>query len=143
MLKKIAFIFIAGLLISNSLPAQDTAKIVIPKRVANKMLGMFPQTQVVPVTWSKEGDNYKGILTIMEKPATAVFDSTGKVIRVERRLHYSFLPKTIVAQLNKKYPENEILDVYELTDSKGNKTYKTTYKCIQTSVFNTEGAIVK
>jgi hypothetical protein len=143
MYKKIALIMISGFLISCSLLAQDTAKIVVPKKVANKMLGMFPQTQVVPVTWSMEGYNYKGTLKIMEKPAIAVFDSTGKIVRIERRLHSSFLPKKIVSQLNKEYPGNEILDVYELTDAKENKTYKTTFQCTQTRVFNPEGVDVK
>lgn len=107
------------------------------------MLAMFPQTQAVPVTWSKEGDNYKGSLTIMEKPAFAVFDSTGKVVRIEKRLHVSYVPKKVTDQLNKQYPGNEILDVYELTDPAGKKSYKLTYQFKQTSVFNAEGIIEK
>jgi len=143
MLKRIIFILVTGLFLSGSLFAQEIEKVVVPDAVKNKMLGMFPQTQAIPVTWVKEGTNYKGSLTIMEKPAFAVFDSAGKIVRIEKRLHVSYLPKKVVTQLNKQYPGNEILDVYELTDAAGKKTYKTTFQYKQTSVFNPEGGLEK
>ena len=143
MLKRFVFILVAGLCLSGTILAQDAGNVVVPQKVKNKMLAMFPQTQAVPVTWSKEGVNYKGALTIMEKPAFAVFDSTGKVVRIEKRLHVSYVPKKVTDQLNKQYPGNEILDVYELTDAAGTKTYKLTYQFKQTSVFNAEGMIQK
>ena len=143
MLKRIVFIMIAGLFMSSFMLAQDTAKIVVPQKVKNKMMGMFPQTQVVPVIWVKDGDNYKGSLTIMDKPAFALFDSTGKVVRIEKRMNVYYLPKKILAQLNKQYPGNEILEIFELTDSSGRKTYRTTFKCTQTFIYNAEGVIEK
>ena len=143
MFKKIVFILIVGLFMSSSMPAQDTTKIVVPQKVKNKMLGMFPQTQVVPVTWVKDGQNYKASLIIMEKPAFALFDSTGKVVRIEKRLNVYYLPKKIVNQLNKQYPSNEILEIFEVTDATGKKIYKTTFKCTQTLIFNADGVIEK
>jgi hypothetical protein len=143
MFKRIILIVFAGLLYQFSLFAQDAEKLVVPDAVKNKMLGMFPQTQAVPVEWVKDGSNYKGSLKIMEKPAFAVFDSTGNVVRIEKRLHVSYLPKKVTTQLNKLYPGNEILDIYEMTDAAGKKTYKTTFKYTQTEVFNPEGVVVK
>jgi hypothetical protein len=143
MFRNLTIIIVAVLCLCGSAFAQDAEKLVVPDAVKNKMLGMFPQTQAVPVTWVKEGVNYKGSLTIMEKPAFAVFDSTGNVVRIEKRLHSSYLPKKVTAQLNKQYPGNEILDIYELTDAAGKKTYKTTFKYTQTSVFTTEGVELK
>jgi len=107
------------------------------------MLALFPQTQAVPVTWSKEGVNYMGTLKIMDKPAYVVIDSTGKVVRIERRLHVSYLPKKVVEQLNRDYPGNEILDVYELTDAADKKSYRTTYRFQKTSTFTSDGIIMK
>ena len=143
MLKKITVIMIAGLLISVFLLAQDTGKIIVPLKVKNKMLALYPQTQDVPVTWSKEGLNYKGSLTIMEKPANIVFDSTGKVIYVEKRIHPTYLPKKISAQLNSNYPGNIIQEVFEYTNAAGKKTYKTTYQVIITTQFNEDGTVSK
>jgi hypothetical protein len=143
MLKKTILLLIGGLLFSGFLLAQDASNIVVPTAVKNAMLFKFPQTQAVPVTWVKEGANYSGTLLIMQKPAFAVFDSTGKILRVEKRLHISFLPKKIITQMNKQYPNNEILDIYELTDAAGKVTYKITFHYKQTSVFNADGAIEK
>jgi hypothetical protein len=143
MLKKTILLLIGGLLFSGFLLAQDASNIVVPTAVKNAMLFKFPQTQAVPVTWVKEGANYSGTLLIMQKPAFAVFDSTGKILRVEKRLHISFLPKKIITQMNKQYPNNEILDIYELTDAAGKVTYKITFQYKQTSVFNADGAIEK
>ncbi len=143
MLKKVFIFLIGSVLISASLIAQNAGKIEVPTAVKNAMLFKFPQTQEVPVTWTKEGAYYSGTLMIMEKPALAVFDSTGKIIRIEKRLHISFLPKKIITALNKQYPGNEILDIYELTDAAGKKTYKTTFQYKQTSVFNADGVVEK
>lgn len=104
---------------------------------------LFPQIQVVPVTWVKEGANFKGSLKILEKPAFAIIDTTGKLVRVERRLNVYYLPKKIITQLNKLYPGNEIIDIYELTNALEKKTYKITYQYKQTSVFNPEGELEK
>jgi len=143
MLRRIVFILVAALCLAGSLPAQDTAKIVVPKRVKNKMLALYPQTQEVPVTWCKEGLYYKGSLTIMEKPAFIVFDSIGKVIRIEQKIHQTYLPKKIIAQLNKDYPGNVIQEIFEFTDAAGVKTYKTTFQVSLTRLYNPDGTIAK
>ena len=143
MLKRFIFILVAGLCLSGFVLAQDTTKLVVPKKVKNRVLAMWPQTQAVPVTWTKEGAYFKASLLIMEKPAFAIIDTTGKLIQVERRLHVTYLPKKIIDQLNKQYPGIEILDIYELTDAAGKVTYRTTYQFKQTTVFAADGTVVK
>ncbi len=143
MKNRIGLMLIVGLLMTSCLFAQDTAKVIVPKAVSNKMIGIFPQTQLDPVTWSKEGANYKGAFVIMDKPAFAIFDEKGQVIRIERRLHYTYLPKKIVSNLNEQYPGNVIEDVYETTDAAGGKTYKTTFKYKKTINFKEDGLEVK
>ena len=71
MLKRFIFILVAGLCLSGFVLAQDTTKLVVPKKVKNRVLAMWPQTQAVPVTWTKEGAYFKASLLIMEKPAFA------------------------------------------------------------------------
>jgi len=143
MYRKICLVLVLGILMSIDIYAQNSETLVVPEAVKNSMLMRFPQTQKVPVTWSKDGANFKGSLVVMEKPAFAIFDVTGKIIRVERTMHYSFLSKKIVSQLNSQYPGNEILDVYEVTDAAGLKTYKTTFKYTKSEVFKEDGSIVK
>ena len=139
---RVVLMLILGVLISVSLLAQESG-LVVPKAVKNRMLAKFPQTQDVPVAWTKEGTNYKGSLTIMDKPAFALIDETGKIIRLERTIHYSYLPKKISDQLSKLYPGYEVLDVFEVTDAVGAKTYKTTFQYKQTLVFDAEGVSAK
>jgi hypothetical protein len=143
MLKRIIVILVAGLCLAGSLLAQDTAKLFVPKRVKNKMLALYPQTQEVPVTWTKDGLYYRGSLTIMEKPAFIVFDSTGKVIRTEKRIHQTYLPKKITGQLNTEFPGNVIKEIFEYTDAAGVKTYKTTIQATITRMYNEDGTIAK
>jgi hypothetical protein len=107
------------------------------------MLALYPQTQEVPVTWTKEGLYYKGSLIIMEKPAAIIFDSTGKVLRTEKKIHQTYLPKKIISQLNADYPGNVFQDIFEFTDATGVKTYKTTFQVTITKVFNADGTVAK
>jgi len=138
------FVFLViGILLSVNLFAQSNENLTIPQAVKNGMLANFPQTQKVPVTWSKEGDLYKGTLMVMDKPGIVVFNESGKIVRMEMRLHSAYLPQNIKDKLSKQFPGYEILDIYELTDINGKKTYRTSYQFKQTSLFNEDGEIVK
>jgi hypothetical protein len=79
----------------------------------------------------------------MEKPAAILFDSTGKVIYTEKRIHPTYLPKPIVAQLKSEDPAYAIKEIFEYTDAAGKKTYKTTYSVVRTVMFNEDGTQVK
>jgi len=143
MFRRIVFIMLAGLFMTVSLMAQDAGELAVPKRVKNKMLALYPQTQEVPVTWSKEGVYFKGALTIMEKPAQIVFDTTGRVIRIEQRIHQTYLPKPILKQLAAEDKDYEIKEIFEFTDAAGKKTYKTSYTVVKTVLYNEDGTVVK
>jgi len=121
----------------------QNSDLIIPQAVKNRMLARFPQTQDVPVTWTKDGVNYKGSLIIMDKPAFAIIDETGKLVRLEKTIHFSYLPKKISDYLSRQYIGYQILDVYEITDSSGIKTYKTTFQYKQTMDFNVDGVPLK
>jgi len=123
--------------------SQTKTELVIPPIVKNEMLAVFPQAFDIPVTWEMEGLNFKGNIEIMGNPAFAVFNENGKLIRRENKMHVSYLSKSIIRELDSKYPGNEILEVYEVLDSSGTKTYKTTYKFKATTVFRNDGSIVK
>ncbi|MFZ4799369.1 MAG: hypothetical protein ACOYMA_17850 [Bacteroidia bacterium] len=143
-MKKIIFLILAfGFFGSIALSAQETSDIIVPEVVKNRLMAMWPQIQAVPVTWSMDGGNYKATILILEKPAFAIIDPAGKLIKVERRLGVYYLPKEITASLNKQFPENEVLDIYEFTNSNGIKTYNITYKVKTTSLFNSDGKLIQ
>jgi len=142
MLKRIISVFITIICMCGYLYSQDTAKVVVPQEVKNMMIAHYPQTQEVPVTWSLEGKYYKGSLMIMGKPAAIVFDSTGKIIRSEKRIHQTYLPKKIVSQLNTEFPGFVYGDIYEF-ETAGVKTYKVSFQVIKTTIYNPDGTIVK
>jgi hypothetical protein len=142
MKKRIGLILTLGFLTLVTLIAQESSNIVPPEVVKNRLMAMWPQIQAVPVTWTMDGSNYKATILILDKPAFAIIDPTGKLIKVERRLGVYYLPKEISASLNKQFPENEILDIYEFTDSNGVKTYSITYKVKTTSLFSSEGKVI-
>ena len=76
--------------------AQKNDTLVVPQVVKNRMLANFPQTMDIPVIWEKEGANYKGTLTVMEKPATMVVDPTGKLLWIEYRQSEDYLPAVVI-----------------------------------------------
>ncbi len=119
--------------------AQKIDSVAIPEIIWNRMLLTYPSTRVYPVTWTKEKGIYKGELTIMEKPAFALIDSTGRLIRKEKRYPETHLPTQIKDELTTKFPGYKIIDIYQFTDEKGIQTYKTTFQCEQTIIYNTDG----
>jgi hypothetical protein len=145
MKKLISFVLTLGFLVPFTMFAQVSGSnsIVVPEVVKNRLMSIWPQIQAVPVTWTMEGGNFKGEIVVLDKPAFALIDPVGKLLKVEKRLNAYYLPKEVSASLNKQFPENEILDIYELTDSNGIKTYNITYKVKTTSLFNSEGKVIQ
>ena len=119
--------------------AQKIDSAAIPKIVWNGMFDTYPVTYVYPVTWTKEGSLYKGQLTLMEKPAFALIDSTGRLIRKERLFPEFHLPKQIKNEMTTKYPGYKIKEIYQFTDDKGKETYKITFQFEQTTIYNPDG----
>ena len=133
----------AGLFLTVALQAQDKQEITVPQKVKNKMLAMHPQTQEVPVVWTKEGDNYKGSLLFMGTPGFLVFDSTGRVIRSEQRILPLYVPKPVLETLKAEDPNYVIKEVIEITSPGGKKSYHATYQVTRVAVFNADGTLVK
>jgi hypothetical protein len=122
---------------------QTETKINVPKKVKDKVLFLFPHTVDEPVTWSKEGMNYKASLTAWEMPANAILDSLGNVLSMEKRLHEKYLPPKVKENLLKEYPDCIILMVFEITNAKGEKSYKTKVQIKTDFLFDSKGTLIK
>ncbi len=119
--------------------AQKIDSVAIPQVIWRRMLMTYPMAQRHPVSWTKEGLLYKGELTILETPAFALIDSTGRLIRKEKKVMEAYLPKQIKDEMTTKYPGYKMIDIFQYTDDKGKETYKTTFQSVQSVIYNPDG----
>ncbi|MCX6304747.1 MAG: hypothetical protein NT040_07255 [Bacteroidetes bacterium] len=119
--------------------SQQLAPSQVPQNVKDRLQAKFPQTIEIPVDWSKEQGNYKASLTIMDSPAFMVLDSLGRTVRIERKIHESYLPKKAKAKLYKLDPNYTVVNVMQVTDSKEKISYKAVVKITNNFSFDTEG----
>ncbi|MCX6267698.1 MAG: hypothetical protein NTW16_10125 [Bacteroidetes bacterium] len=113
----------------------------VPTDIKDRLQAVFPQTIDIPVSWSKEKGNYKAAITIMDAPAFMVIDSLGHTVRIERKLHETYLPKKAKAYLKTLDPNFEFISIYEITDNKEKVTYKTIAKIATSFTFETDGTL--
>ena len=69
-----------------------------------------------------------------------VMDSTGRTIRIERKLHENYLPQKAKDKLKSLDPNYTVVSVYEVTDSKEKITYKTIAKISRNFTFDQSGS---
>jgi len=111
----------------------------VPQNVKDRLQAKFPQTIEIPVSWSKEKGNYKASITIMDSPAFMIMDSLGRTIRVERKIHETYLPKKAKDKLKSLDPNYQVVSVMQVTDSKEKVTYKTVAKITSNFTFDGNG----
>ncbi len=115
--------FIACVLLAS---AQNNKPLVVPKMVKNRFQFLFPPTidsVAHPVKWERVKPNYKGTTMVMEFPATALIDSTGKVLRVERVINEYYLPEKIKEYLKTTYKDIPVKTVSRVTNEKGKNSF--------------------
>ncbi|MEI7661280.1 MAG: hypothetical protein WCK34_03740 [Bacteroidota bacterium] len=142
-MKKI-IIFLAFLLCVQISFAQKNKRLVIPESVKGRFLFLFPQTQDTvanPIKWEKVKGNYRATITVMDAPATAVIDSSGKALRVERVVHEFYLPEKAKEYLKTNYKELKVKSVVQVTDDKGKIVYTTLLE--SKPVFDQNGNLLK
>lgn len=111
----------------------------VPQHIKDRVQFKFPQSIDLPVVWSREKGDYKATMPIMDSPAMILVDSTGKIKRIERRIHDSYLPekaKKYLKQLDDKY---EVVSVLQITDDKEQVTYKTVARIKTDFTFDGKG----
>ncbi|HNY03743.1 MAG TPA: hypothetical protein PKG48_14190 [Bacteroidales bacterium] len=137
------FFMLAGI-VAFSQPIQPDK---VPQNIKERLQFKFPQAMDVPVSWSKEKNNYKATLTIMDEPAVMVMDTTGKSLRIERRIHDTYLPKKAKDYLKSLDKNFEVISVTQITEGdelyegkeKVKVTYKTVAKIKSNFTFDTNG----
>lgn len=122
--------------------AQEIPSSQIPKDVLDRLHHAFPQSMDLPVKWTREKQDYKASLTIMDEPAFVVIDSTGLQKRLERRINDAYLPDAAKQHLKKIDPKHQIISVYKVVDEKENVTYKTVARIVTTINFDAKGKAI-
>ncbi len=119
--------------------AQQLQPSQVPQNIKDRLQAKFPQTIEIPVSWSKEKGNYKAAITIMDSPAFMVIDSLGRTVRIEKKIHESYLPKKAKDKLFKLDPKYEVVSAMQITDNKEKVTYKTVVKISSNFTFDGSG----
>ena len=114
----------------------------VPTYIKERLQAKFPQTIDIPVFWSMEKGNYKASITIMDTPAFMVIDTLGRTVRIERKIHESYLPKKAKDHLKSLDPNYQIISVMQLTDDKEKVSYKTVAKISTDFTFDSKGTVV-
>lgn len=113
----------------------------VPQKIKDKVQFTFPQALDQPVSWSKEKGEYKANLTIMDTPAMIVVDTLGKIKRVERRIHESYLPQKARTYLKSLDPNYQVVSVMQITEDKEKVSYKTVARIKTDFTFDSNGNI--
>ncbi|MDP1622514.1 MAG: hypothetical protein Q8M08_09285 [Bacteroidales bacterium] len=134
------FIFIFAFSLIGSFGfSQELQPNQVPQNIKDRLQAKFPQTIEIPVAWSKEKGNYKASITIMDSPAFMVLDSLGRTVRIERKIHETYLPKKAKDKLKALDPNYQVVSVMQITDGKEKVTYKTVAKISTNFTFNSDG----
>jgi hypothetical protein len=104
------------------LQAQKKAVLVVPARAKAAFQKAYPDVNVVK--WKKEEGHYEANFTIGYSDMTASYDSTGRLIGIEKDIPVSDLPAAIAAYFKKNMPGKEIKEASELKDGSGVTTYE-------------------
>jgi peroxiredoxin len=140
-MKKLILIAVFGLIglfgFSQTLSADQ-----VPQLIKDRVQFKFPQSMDVPVAWSREKGDYKAQLTIMDTPAFIVVDSLGKIKRVERRMHETYMPEKAKKYLKSLDSDYQVVTMMMVTDENEKVTYKTVARVKTDFVFDGKGNIV-
>jgi hypothetical protein len=113
----------------------------VPQLIKDRVQFKFPQTLDIPVAWSKDKGDYKANLTIMDTPAWIVVDTTGKIKRIERRIHETYLPEKAKKYMKTLDPTYTVVSVMQITDEKEQVTYQTVAKIRTDISFDGKGNV--
>jgi hypothetical protein len=113
----------------------------VPQLIKDRVQFKFPQAMDVPVAWSREKGDYKANLTIMDTPAWIVVDTLGKIKRVERRIHESYLPEKAKKYMKSLDANYQVISVMQITDDKEQVTYQAAVRIKTDITFDGKGTM--
>jgi hypothetical protein len=137
-MRKFIFILFFGLTAAFGF-SQELKPEQVPQLIKDRVQFKFPQAMDLPIAWSREKSDYKASLTIMDSPAFIVVDTLGKIKRVERKIHESYLPEKATKYLKTLDAKYEMVSVMQVTDENEKVTYKTVARVKTDFTFDGKG----
>ena len=135
-------ILITFIAIAATVNSQTLKRSQIPEMVKGQFMFTFPQTQDsvhYPVTWERDGANYKASFKLYEANAYVILDSQGKTQKIVRRISIDHLPPKALEGIRQKYGTVEPKYVIRVTDENGKESYQVTMEI--TEFFAPDGVI--
>lgn len=121
---KKASLIIIGTLAVTSLFAQTKTNKNIPLNVKNAFAKQFPS--VKNVKWNKEDANFEADFDLNGLDNSALFNVNGNLLETETEI--KDLPKDILAAVKAKYPNQKVLEIAKITNSKSVVSYEVEIK---------------
>ena len=118
-MKKSSLIII-GTLAVTSLLAQTKTNKNIPLIVQNAFVKQYPA--IKNVKWSKENANYEASFDLNGIDNSALFTINGQILETETEIKE--LPKDILAVVKATYPNQKVLEIAKITNSKSVVSYE-------------------
>jgi len=120
MKKIIMLLAMAGLAVQ--LQAQEVHKKDVPSAVSTSFSSAYASAK--DVDWKMDGGNYVAKFEMNDRDMFATYDASGKLIESKVELEKKELPAPILNYVKTTYKEDEVRDLYKVTDANGTVTYK-------------------
>ncbi|MEI6681668.1 MAG: hypothetical protein WCO44_03520 [Bacteroidota bacterium] len=124
--------------------SQKAKHVTVPQVVKDAFVFIYPNAYDSvenPTKWERVKGNYKGTTQGYKAMASAIIDTAGHVIRIEKPIHIQYLPEKIKTYIDNNYKESEIKSILQITDAKGKKFFSLV---IETEpMFDESGSLVK
>jgi hypothetical protein len=79
------------------------------------------------VIWKEAGEYYRVSFVLLGNPVEAYFNAAGELEGSIRLLSFNELPLTLIKEVNKRFTNADVLDVYEVNNGEGT-AYRLTLK---------------
>lgn len=116
----------------------------VPEIVFMKFRWQYPQTQDTvsyPVTWAKDGDNYKASFVLNDAITYIILDSLGNLQKQVRRISPHKIPPKISDALKERFQEFNLLYILKIVDASGKETYQISLEALE--FYTADGQRVK
>jgi hypothetical protein len=137
-MKKIILVLVMALFAIH-MQAQEVHKKDVPAAVSTAFSGAYASAK--DVDWKTDAGNYVAKFEMNDRDMLVTYDASGKLIESKEKVEKRDVPPAILTYVKTTYKEDEVRDLYKVTDANGNVTYKGKVKG-KMLVFDTNGNVM-
>ena len=124
--------------------SQKNKQTKIPQAVMDKFVFTYPNsadTVAYPIKWERVKGYYKGTVQGFKAMASAVIDTAGNIVRIEKPIHIQYLPEKVKTMMNSTYKDAQVKSILQITDAKGKRFFSIVLEF--QPMFDEEGNLLK